>query len=219
MDDTVHTVLVPDPTREARDFRIILQMHLNPDALPGDSVSNILLRSEGDTLGNDTALQATISWLNYAKAWPNPLYQLWLGKPLPNDPDSLQIGQTTDTLWRFTKPLQEGAYRIWVHSLHPDDARYARSNYLDFSVKEPDLQVFNVMTPNGDGRNETFTIRNIERFPQAKVQIFTRWGQLVLNQSPYLNDFEGNGLEAGTYYYLIERAGRPTLSGALRLNK
>jgi gliding motility-associated-like protein len=219
MDDTVHTVLVPDPTREARDFRIILQMHLNPDALPGDSVSNILLRSEGDTLGNDTALQATISWLNYAKAWPNPLYQLWLGKPLPNDPDSLQIGQTTDTLWRFTKPLQEGAYRIWVHSLHPDDARYARSNYLDFSVKEPDLQVFNVMTPNGDGRNETFTIRNIERFPQAKVQIFNRWGQLVLNQSPYLNDFEGNGLEAGTYYYLIERAGRPTLSGALRLNK
>lgn len=219
MDDTVHTVPVPDPAREARDFRVILQIRMNPDAAPGDSVSNILLRSEGDTLENDTALQATVSWLNYAKAWPGPLYQLWLSKPFLNDPDSQLIGQTTDTLWQFAKPLQQGAYRIWIHTLHPSDGRYARSNYLDFEVRELDLQIFNIMTPNGDGKNETFTIRNIERFPEARVQLFNRWGQVVLDQSPYRNDFDGNELEAGTYYYLIERAGRPTLSGALRINK
>lgn len=219
MEDTVYHVVVPNPVSEARDFRVILQVHRNPDAPPGDSVSNILLRAQGDTLGNDTALQATISWLSYSKAWSNPLYQIWLGKPRLNDPDSQQIGQTQDTLWRFAKPLQQGAYRIWVHTLHPWDGRYARSNYLDFEVRELDLEVFNIMTPNGDGKNETFTIKNIERFPQARVQLFNRWGQRVLNQSPYQNDFDGNGLEAGTYYYLIERSGRPALSGALRLNK
>jgi len=219
IEDTVYNVTVPNPVSEARDFRIILQIHRNPDAPPGDSVSNILLRALGDTLRNDTALEATVSWLSYAKAWPNPVYQLWLSKPILNDPDSLNLVQTTDTLFRFAKPWQQGLYRIWVQSKNPDDGRYARSNFLDFEVKEPDLEVYNIMTPNGDGTNETFSIRNIHRYPEAKVQIFNRWGQQVLNQSPYQNDFDGNGLEAGTYYYLIERAGRPTLSGALRLHK
>lgn len=219
IDDTVHTVVVPNPVREARDFRIILQIRMNPDAPPGDSVANILLRSVGDTLLNDTVLEATISWLNYTKAWPNPVYQLWLSKSLLNDPDSLSLGQTTDTLFRISKPWQQGQYRIWIQSTNPVDGRYARSNYLDFEVRELDLEVFNVMTTNGDGINETFTVKYIHRFPEARVQLFNRWGQMILNQSPYLNDFDGNRLEAGTYYYLIERAGHPPLSGAFRLNK
>jgi len=219
LDDTVHTVTVPDPVVEAKDFRIILQIHMNPDAPPGDSVANILLRALGDTLQNDTASLASVSWLSYSKAWPNPTYELWLSKPILADPDSQLVGQTSDTLIRFSKPLPKGTYRIWIKTTNPVDLRYSRSNYLDFEVRELDLEVYNVVTPNGDGINETFTINHILRFPEARVQLFNRWGQVVLNQSPYRNDFNGSMLEAGTYYYLVERAGRPSLSGAIQLLK
>ncbi len=73
------------------------------------------------------------------------------------------------------------------------------------------LFIPNVITPNGDGKNDTWRIENIELFPKNKVIIVNRWGDIVY-QSEYYNNswdgtFSGGMLPAGTYYYILELGG------------
>ena len=78
---------------------------------------------------------------------------------------------------------------------------------------ECDFKVPQLVSPNGDGHNDTWTIPGIELYPEAVVELYNRWGNLVYKASPYLNDFAGysNGLAtvgnqklpAGTYFYVI----------------
>jgi gliding motility-associated-like protein len=72
----------------------------------------------------------------------------------------------------------------------------------------------NVLTPNGDGYNDTWKIKNIEFYPNNSIKIYNSNGQLVkslgLPSEPngYKGDWDGkvNGvkLPTGTYYYMID---------------
>jgi gliding motility-associated-like protein len=70
-----------------------------------------------------------------------------------------------------------------------------------------------LITPNGDGKNDVWIIQNIEQYPEIKVWVYNRWGNLVYQSQPYVNDWNGyyteggnvNGpLPASTYFYLID---------------
>ncbi len=82
------------------------------------------------------------------------------------------------------------------------------------------MQVYQGISPNGDGKNDVWLIPGIEQYPNNVVQIFNRWGNLVYEQKGYTNNdpwtgqWNGKELPDGTYFYLIElgnNAGR--LSG------
>ena len=66
----------------------------------------------------------------------------------------------------------------------------------------------NILTPNGDGVNDKWVVRNISNYPDNSVKIYDRTGRLVYMKKSYQNDWEGtmNGhpLAEGTYYYLLE---------------
>lgn len=74
-------------------------------------------------------------------------------------------------------------------------------------VLEP-IAIANVVTPNGDGINDSWIILRIELYPLAKVSIYDRWGQRLLNDVGYQNDWDGvflgKALPPSTYYYVIE---------------
>jgi gliding motility-associated-like protein len=69
------------------------------------------------------------------------------------------------------------------------------------------LIVYNVVTPNGDGKNDTWIIENIWAYPNAEVSIFNRYGMEVFKAKPYLNTWDGTyndkDLPDGAYYYVI----------------
>jgi gliding motility-associated-like protein len=69
------------------------------------------------------------------------------------------------------------------------------------------LTIPNTFTPNGDGVNDTWNIKNLSDYPAASIQIFNRWGQQVYNSIGYSKPWDGtlNGkrLAMGTYYYVI----------------
>jgi gliding motility-associated-like protein len=65
------------------------------------------------------------------------------------------------------------------------------------------LQFANVFTPNGDGVNDLFEIKNIEKYPESELQIFNRWGEVIYRYVGYKNDWDGRGIPDGTYYYLL----------------
>ncbi|WMJ75149.1 gliding motility-associated C-terminal domain-containing protein [Cytophagaceae bacterium ABcell3] len=78
---------------------------------------------------------------------------------------------------------------------------------VNITVQKP-IVVRNSFTPNGDNINDTWYIENLERFPDARIEIYNRWGSLVwLSDGPAEWDgtnFRNNeDLPVATYYYVI----------------
>jgi gliding motility-associated-like protein len=75
---------------------------------------------------------------------------------------------------------------------------------------EPPLVFYNTITPNNDGKNDFWTIKNIENYPFCKVEIYNKWGQQVYQNVGYGNsqkwDGTNNGkpLSSGTYFYILD---------------
>ena len=67
-------------------------------------------------------------------------------------------------------------------------------------IKE--MKIPNVFTPNDDGINQFFQID--ERLLGAKLKVYQRSGKRVYHSDFYSNNWDGEGLSRGTYYYLIE---------------
>lgn len=65
----------------------------------------------------------------------------------------------------------------------------------------------NTITPNGDGNNDYFFIKNIEAFPNNEITIYNRWGNIVYQTKGYDNKWDGTHrgkkLPVGNYYYII----------------
>jgi gliding motility-associated-like protein len=74
------------------------------------------------------------------------------------------------------------------------------------------LEIYNGVTPNGDGKNDFFYIGNIDQFPNNIVTIYSRWGQLISRIEKYDNadkkwnghDVNNNVAPSGTYFFVIE---------------
>ncbi len=77
------------------------------------------------------------------------------------------------------------------------------------------INVYNAISPNGDGMNDFLKIENIELYPNNSITVYTRWGDKVFEQAEYNNIeniFEGKSnigknrqLLEGTYYYVVEK--------------
>nr|WP_235526149.1 gliding motility-associated C-terminal domain-containing protein [Pedobacter sp. Leaf216] len=65
------------------------------------------------------------------------------------------------------------------------------------------ITVPNLFTPNGDGINDTFEIIGLNQYQVNELQIVNRWGNEVFHAKGYQNNWTGEGLNEGTYYYLL----------------
>jgi len=84
------------------------------------------------------------------------------------------------------------------------------------------LVTSNILTPNGDGKNDTWIIKNIDYYPTSTVKVVDKAGKVVFTTTNYLNDWAGtyNGqpLTQGTYYYVIDLgSGAPKYTGYITL--
>lgn len=71
-------------------------------------------------------------------------------------------------------------------------------------VECPDM-IPNVFTPGNDEANETFYIANIEN-RQWQLRVFNRWGREVYFSDNYRNDWTGESLSSGVYFYYLSSA-------------
>ncbi|WP_370012429.1 gliding motility-associated C-terminal domain-containing protein, partial [Winogradskyella sp.] len=127
------------------------------------------------------------------------------------DPDQVEILQITVEVLGF------GDYANTAFVLNADGGTdIDPSNDEDTAIVDPIcLTIYNEFSPNGDGVNETFVIDCLERFPNNKLEVYNRWGNIVYAKNGYLNDWDGtsNGravinqsdeLPVGTYYYVLD---------------
>ncbi len=76
----------------------------------------------------------------------------------------------------------------------------------------------NAFSPNGDGINDYWDIKELNTYPESITQVFDRYGRQVFQSAGYARPWDGtkNGqaLPTGTYYYIIDLKDRqPKLSG------
>ncbi|SNR46682.1 cadherin-like beta sandwich domain-containing protein, partial [Flavobacterium sp. ov086] len=66
----------------------------------------------------------------------------------------------------------------------------------------------NVLSPNGDGKNDFWEIKDILLYPNNMVTVYDRAGRIVYSKKSYSNDwggiYNGSPLNNDTYYYLID---------------
>lgn len=79
------------------------------------------------------------------------------------------------------------------------------------AFEEPTIFFPAAITPNGDGINDCFEIPTAKNYPDSRLVVLNTSGKTVFDKSPYLNDFNGEGLPAGTYYYVFytNKHGKP----------
>ena len=77
-----------------------------------------------------------------------------------------------------------------------------------------DVIISKVVTPNGDGNNEFFTISGVDTCGfVVELKIFNRWGAKIYDNSNYQNNWNGfahkssvgkaDKVPNGTYFYII----------------
>lgn len=70
------------------------------------------------------------------------------------------------------------------------------------------INVTNILSPNGDGINDTWIIEEIEKYPENEVTVFDRSGRVVFQSKNYKNTWDGRlsglPLAENTYYYTIK---------------
>jgi gliding motility-associated-like protein len=92
------------------------------------------------------------------------------------------------------------------------------------TIPDGEFQIYPGFSPNNDDINETFTITGLGEFPNNRLQVFNRWGNLVYDKAGYTNDWagtwKGKDLPSGTYFYLLDLGnGEKAMSGYLVLRR
>ena len=107
--------------------------------------------------------------------------------------------------------------RYYVFAINSDGCEEVDSVFIDVIEN---IQGYNAFSPNGDGINDYFEIRNAERFPEMLVEVYNRWGHKLYSSVGYHSgnrwDGTARGKEAplGTYYFiLVPYPGAKPISG------
>ncbi|MFT3886204.1 MAG: gliding motility-associated C-terminal domain-containing protein [Flavobacteriales bacterium] len=64
------------------------------------------------------------------------------------------------------------------------------------------IEMPNVFSPNGDGKNEHFIPLNYDGSP-GLLEVYNRWGQLIFSTRALAQGWGGSDVPDGTYYYVV----------------
>lgn len=105
----------------------------------------------------------------------------------------------------IAKPTQTTTYYLTV-----EDGKLCQNKdsvivTVEFNYK---FKIANLFTPNGDGYNDFWMIKNLENYPNNEVYIHNRNGQEVFHTKAYQNNWDGstngNKLPDGAYFYTLK---------------
>jgi len=86
---------------------------------------------------------------------------------------------------------------------------------------DTDIYVPNIFTPNEDGFNDSFFIRNLPA-TGANLVVSDRWGKQVYKSESYQNNWDGEEVSDGIYFYRLKVSEKEPITGwveVLRGNK
>lgn len=94
---------------------------------------------------------------------------------------------------------KEGEYVVTLTSYNQSGCALSTSKKL---TAAPPFVLANVITPNGDGKNDYFVVP----VAHSRFEVFNRWGKSVFKSEDYKNDW-GKAVVNGTYYFTVDTPG------------
>jgi gliding motility-associated-like protein len=156
---------------------------------------------------SDADESSNLSWNAY-NGWASaPVYRILRGFD-ENSLSEYESGITASAQPSVKFKNAPDAFVQWyrVVAEGPDgEIAYSSKLKLDFQNK---LGFYNLITPNGDGANEGFFIKNLDLYPENELVITNRWGIEVFRKKDYRNadGWKGSDVEDGVYYYKFTAA-------------
>ncbi len=134
--------------------------------------------------------------------------------------NSAGIVSATNTALLQVRPAQTTTYQVSVSNA--SGCSSTASITINVADDYSSIQAANILTPNGDGKNDTWIVKNIDMYPESTIIIFDKGGRKLLNVKHYNNDwdgtYQGSPLAEGTYYYVIDfGAGKAPLKGFITI--
>ncbi|KAA9340565.1 gliding motility-associated C-terminal domain-containing protein [Adhaeribacter soli] len=117
-------------------------------------------------------------------------------------------------------PQQTTTYKLQVIS--PAGCTYSDSVKVEVAAAQPEIvsnsgNIPNIITPNNDGKNDYFKIQLPEAGPY-RLEILDRWGNQVYASDNYENQWKGENLSNGIYYYILTvKKAKKTYKGAVEV--
>ncbi|WP_229217092.1 gliding motility-associated C-terminal domain-containing protein [Dyadobacter luteus] len=89
-----------------------------------------------------------------------------------------------------------GAYAVTLTAYNAAGCALSVTKQLQ---AEPPFILSNVITPNGDGKNDFFVVP----IAGSSLEVYNRWGKKIFTNPDYKNDW-GKGISNGTYFYVVD---------------
>ena len=87
--------------------------------------------------------------------------------------------------------------------------------------------IMNVITPNGDNKNDYFMVEGVHEFEDSRLEVYDRWGRMIYSTDNYRaglengkpdDVFDADGFADGTYFYVINvNSGECVQSGTIEV--
>jgi gliding motility-associated-like protein len=134
------------------------------------------------TISSECGKPATVRFVNNSAEGDQILWIMGNGDTLTTTPDS------------YNYDIEGGTYEV-VLTVFKGLCKesLAKTIQIENNQLPP-----NIITPNGDTKNETFIAPNIG----SKLEIYNRWGKPIYQSDSYQNNW-GQEVPNGVYYYLI----------------
>ena len=183
---------------------------LNPTSFiktsPTDEIVHALTTSIYGCKNNAELTLQTLPSTVISRICPDPIIKAFSGNknsvelipPPTGDPYEYSLdGTNYQTLPLFTN-LAAGEYTAYIRNS-------STCEYLTYPITILDYPRF--FTPNNDGYNDTWKIKNLDLFPKAILTIFDRYGNLLTQintvNSEWNGKFNGYELPADDYWFTL----------------
>ncbi len=163
--------------------------------------------------------QGELTVTNLINSWPLPDANFYLSPSVTTiempSIDFINTSQGGNSwLWKFGDGTssttenpnhtytEDGEYPVWLIVTSDKGCIDSVLYYANVIVDE--IEVPNVITPNGDGANDKFEIKNIDKLESSYLRIYNRWGTLIYSSKNYKNDWDGDGAADGVYFWHLD---------------
>lgn len=185
------------------------------ESLPSANPVMSYIDDDGNEM-EDTQYDGSAPFAATFKAQPEnvgnytPLYEWRFTKEGEEDPFLVRYDE--DTQYTFE---QSGSFSVTLlisFVAGTDTIAFEMDTPFIVSISESKLEVPNAFTPNGDGINDVFKVKDgYKSIVSFKAQVFSRWGKLLYEWNDPAEGWDGrsNSGDApdGAYYLRIEARG------------
>jgi gliding motility-associated-like protein len=166
---------------------------------PAISMPHSLMLLSGNNTGQN---EVDIAWSAY-QGWPQGVarYEIWRALDGSTSFSLYESGSDISLRGINAKDGFRQCFRI--RAVEASGTNHSWSNTWCVDFDHP-ISIPNVVTPNGDGRNDVWVINNLELYTEHNLQIFNRYGKQIFSSGAYRSTWPDTQTGPGTYYYSLQ---------------